>query len=130
MGLWSRFVHLFIGVFRVFSAREMEFNRKKLEGEIVKHSSHLFDYRSEQSHKVFSDYVRSLLNLEILKLSELKPTTLDAFAYQRGRIDALRQVLDLREKFILDKKEERKTGEEGSRRSYVRQPATSAGLSI
>lgn len=127
MGLFSKWRTEKPGV---FTAKEMTFNRTKLQAEIVKHSASLYDYRADQSHKVYSDYVRSLLNLEILRLSEVKPTSLDAYAHQRGKIDALRQVLDLREKFIQDKKVAKETGEKEGARSYVRSPATSAGLSI
>lgn len=127
MGLFSKWRAKKPGV---FTAKELTFNRTKLQAEIVKHSAALYDYRVDHGHKVYSDYVRSLLNLEILRLSEVKPTSLDAYAYQRGKIDALRQVLDLREKFIQDKKVAKETGEKEGARSYVRPPATSAGLAI
>lgn len=130
MDLFSKILRFFFGRRMLFSQRDMVFNRGKLEGDIVKHSAMLYDYRTDQSHKVFSEYLRSLLNLEILKLSEVKLTTPETFAYQRGRIEGLRHALDLREKFIQDKKVAKETGQEESKRSYVRQPATSAGLAI
>lgn len=126
MGLFSRFFKKNA----VFTERELFFNKDRVQADIMKHSSALYDYRSDQSHKVYSDYVRSLLNLEILRLADMKPGTLEAYANQRGRIDALKQVLDLREKFIQDKKVAKETGEVESKRSYLRTPATSAGLSI
>jgi len=131
MALFSKILEFFFGVRPTFTAREMTFNRSRLQREIVHHTHRLNDYAKDQSHQVFVDYTRSLINLEVLRLSEVKPTSLDAYAYQKGRIDGLRHLLDVREKVLLDAEIEKKTkGEQGARRSYVNPPATSAGLSI
>lgn len=121
---------------RVFAERELEFNRSLLQKSIVKLSEDLYAYRSDPGHEVFANYLRQLLNLEILQMSEGKKVDAEAFAYCRGRVDAIRHALNLREKFILDKKaiREAKVGKTNSdhesKRSYVRSPSTQAGLSI
>jgi hypothetical protein len=131
MALFSKILEFFFGARPAFTEREFAFNRSKIQKEIVDHSRRLNDYARDQSHQVFVEYVRGLLNLEILRLSETKPATLDAYTYQKGRIDALRLVLDVREKALIDGEVAKKThGEQGVKRSYVKTPATSAGLSI
>lgn len=129
MGLFSK-----NKVLKVFAERELEFNRQVLEKKIVKLSEDLYAYRNDSSHELFGEYLRQLLNLEVLQLSE-KKLDQENFAYQRGRIDALRHALNLREKFILDKKvlrdsPTRDPSSHEAKRSYVRSPSTAAGLSI
>lgn len=120
----------------LFAERDLDFNRVSLNKAIVKSSEALHAYRNDSAHKLFADYLRAALNLEVLGLSEAKPDAAD-FAYRRGRIDGLRHVLNLREKFILDTDTLRKTKDEspdnhGAKRSFIRrpQPTTEAGLSI
>jgi hypothetical protein len=119
-----------------FSERELDFNRTSLQKTIVKSSEALHAYRHDASHKLFADYLRHVLNLEILQLSEGKLEAED-FAYRRGRIDGIRHALNLREKFILDTDTIRKSKDpapdnHGAKRSFIRpvQPTTAAGLSI
>lgn len=131
MGLFSKIRTWWFGR-KAFSERETHFNRERLGHEMQKHAEALNELRGDLSHKVFADYVRSLLHMEILQLSTLPVTSLEAFARQKGKIEALRQVLDLREKFLQDKKEAKKSGRDEAVRSYVqsRTPANSAGLSV
>lgn len=117
-----------------FTEREMEFNRKKLETDIVRQSEQLYDYRNDESHRVYTDYLRSALNLEVLRLTDGKVPDVD-YAYHRGRVDALRAVLNTREvaiqnKEMLRRSEGKDPQAQEAKRSYVRAPATSAGLSI
>jgi hypothetical protein len=119
---------------KVFAERELDFNKAELQKSVVKRSEQLYAYRHDESHTAFADYLRELLNLEILQLSEGKLDQ-EFFAYHRGRIDALRHALNLREKFIQDVDNLRKGPDKsqdanGAKRSYVRSPSTQAGLSI
>jgi hypothetical protein len=122
MGLFSK-------VTKVFAEREIEFNRLMIHKRIIGLADDLFEYRGEKSHEVFADYVRQTLNLEILTLSEGKDVGPEAYAYKRGRIDALRSLLNLREKNILDKKNAKATKGPEAKRTYIRPPAISAGMS-
>jgi hypothetical protein len=117
---------------RPFTEREFHFNRDRLTSEMQRHAVALNEHRNDASHAAFVSYIRALLHTEMLQLSTMPMTTLEAVARQRGKIDALRQVLDLREKFIQDQKEKKKTGKENAVRSYIphRSPANSAGLSV
>lgn len=134
MALFSKLLSFFAAFFGPprleFGVRELVFNRAKLQADILKNMEALNDYRADQSHKVFIDYLRNLLNLEILRLAEVRTATPEAVALQRGRIEGLRHVLDLREKFLEDKKHQKETKTPAGTRSYVRSPATTAGLSI
>lgn len=117
---------------RLFSEREMEFNKEKLAASIFKQSNLLFDYRNDESHKIFADYLRQFLNLEILKFSEAKADK-EELAYLRGRIAGLRDVLNSREVVIANKDMLRKSKDpkaQEAKLSYVRSPSTQAGLSI
>lgn len=119
---------------KIFAERDLEFNKASLQKAIVKHSEDLYAFRHDESHKVFVDYLRQLLNLEILNLAEGKLDQ-ETFAYHRGRIEALRGALNLRETFIADKETIRKSKDKSpdqqeGKRSYVRPPSTQAGLSI
>lgn len=119
----------------LFTERELEFNKKKLQDAIVRNSEALYTYRNDESHRVFADYVRQVLNLEVLVLSDGKFESAEAYAHQRGRIEGLRNVLNGRESFIRAKEELRKSegkdlGAQEAKRSYIRDPATHAGLSI
>lgn len=116
----------------LFSEREMEFNKERLHAVILKLSSELYNYRNDESHKIYTDYLRHFLNLEILKFSEAKADR-EELAYLRGRIAGLRDVLNAREVYITNKDLLRKSGDpnaQEAKRSYVRSPSTQAGLSI
>jgi len=138
MGLfssWFRRQPKALSLEALFTEREFEFNRERLDRAIVKQSEALYEYRNDESHKVFADYVRHILNREMLLLADAKQTTPEAYAYHRGRIDALRTVLNTRETYIQNKENLRKSptkgpGEQEAKRSYVRAPSTQAGLSI
>ncbi len=134
MGLFSKWFSKKPANEELFAARDLEFNRERLQKAIVKQSEALYDYRNDESHKVYSEYVRYLLNLEVLLLAEGKLGAED-YNYRRGRIDALRNVLNARETFVQNKENLRKSptkgpGEQEAKRSYVRAPSTQAGLSI
>lgn len=113
----------------------LEFNRQALQLSITKLAEDLHDYRNDPGHEVFYEYLQKLLNLEILTLAEAKTRDAETYSYYRGRIDALRHALNLRDKFILDQKTIRgadaKKGktDHQSKRSYIRPPVTSAGMS-
>lgn len=96
------------------------------------HADRLNEFRGTVTHEAFVDFLRTALEAEMLRVTTMGHTDLAAFAYQRGKIDGIRQVLDLREKFLLDRKEAKKTGKAESVRTYVHQkaPANSAGLSV
>jgi hypothetical protein len=119
----------------LFSERELEFNKKKLQDDLIRQSEKLYEYRSDESHRVFSDYVRQVLNLELLQLAEGK-MDLESYAYRRGRVDALRNVINAREvhiqnKEMLRKSEVKDPDAQEAKRSYVRRAtATNAGLSV
>lgn len=132
MGLFSKFKRR--PKVKIFGERELEFSRAALNKAVIKLSEDLYHYRHDTAHTVFSEYLRAVLNLEILSLSEGKWESAD-FAYQRGRVDGLRHALNLREKFIMDKETMRHAkvkSDHEAKRSYVRpvQPTTAAGLSI
>lgn len=133
MALFNRLFLALIFLFQKrgkFSSRELVFNRTKLQADMMKNMDALNDYRADQSHRIFVDYLRNLLNLEILRMAEGRPSTPESVAVQRGRIEGLRHALDFREKFIEDKKVQKETKAPAGTRSYVRSPATTAGLSI
>jgi hypothetical protein len=117
----------------LFAEREIEFNRKKLNDEIVALSGTLYDYRHDESHKLYTGYLQRMLNLEVLAFSEGKVTSEADMAYRKGRIAGIRDVLNAREVFIANRDAHREKKEKGSqeaKRSYVRSPSTQAGLSI
>lgn len=119
---------------RLFAERELEFNKAQLQTALIRRSEDLYEYRSDETHRVFADYVRQVLNLEILQLAEGKLDA-ESYHYRRGRVDALRNLLNAREVYIqnkelLRKSETKGSGEQEAKRSYVRAPATHAGLSI
>jgi len=134
MGLFSRWFFRRPKVVPIFADRDMEYNKATLQTALIRQSEALYEYRNDETHRVFADYVRQVLNLEILALAEGK---LDehSYHYRRGRVDALRNVLNAREVHIQNKELLRKagpksSGEQEAKRSYVRAPATHAGLSI
>ncbi len=136
MGLFSKWWRRAPAKPTLFSERELDFNKESLDRAIVKTSEALWEYRNDQSHKVFADYLRLTLNREILQLADGKVDGgVEAYAYRRGRVDALRQALNAREVFLANKETLRKTQKQdpnaaAGKRSYVRAPATQAGLSI
>lgn len=114
---------------QLFAARELEFNRTKLQKDIAELSGKLYDYRGSEAHEIFASYLRALLNLEILSLSSGKERSAEAYAYSRGRIEGLRHALNLRERFVEEKRLQR-TGNQPSdhpaKRSYFTPRPTSA----
>lgn len=119
---------------KLFAERDLEFNKAQLQAALIRRSSDLYEYRSDETHRVFADYIRQVLNLEMLELTEGKLDP-ESYIYRRGRVDALRNVLNAREvhiqnKELLRKSETKGAGEQEAKRSYVRAPATHAGLSI
>ena len=127
MGLFSKKVPL--------AEREMIFNKELLQKNLSKLAGPMYDFRKDESHKVYTQYIQNLLDAEILEMTRTKELTPDAYAYHRGRIDGLRHVLSLRDKFILDKEYAKKTKgvksktDHESKRSYFK-PPSAAGLSI
>ncbi len=135
MGLFSRwFGRSRLDVTALFETRDLEFNRERLQKAIVKQSESLYEYRNDESHRIFAEYVRYLLNLEILLIAEGKLDA-ESYSYRRGRVDALRNVLNARETFVQNKENLRKSptkgpGEQEAKRTYLRAPSSQAGLSI
>lgn len=134
MGQFSRWFFRTRQPEKLFAEREIDFNRTRLQTAMIKRSEDLYDRRHDEGHQVFADYVRQVLNLEILQLAEGKLDS-ESYIYRRGRVDALRNLLNAREvhiqnKELLRKSESKGPGEQEAKRSYVRAPATHAGLSI
>lgn len=132
MGLFSDLWKKLLSRRRTATERALHFNKERLQTEMQRHAVGLNEYRGDTGHKLFVDFVQTMLHAEILKLSHVPTGDHEAFVHQRGKIAALREVLDLREKFIQDKKQAKKTGaKDDSVRTYIhRTPANSAGLSV
>lgn len=112
---------------------DLNFDANSLNETISRLSPKLFDSRQELGTKVFVNYAHKLLNLEILKIASVKGGTSEQYAYQQGRIDALKDLINRREKFLADEqhaetKDKAKATDHKSTRSYISRPST-AGLS-
>lgn len=115
---------------------DLKFDEKELRESIWKLSKPLYDYRNDDSSKVIIKFIRRCLNLKIIELAQEKELEVDAYAYHRGQIDALRHILNVREKFILDQENAKKTkkdknsADHESKRKYMGASHRQAGLSI
>jgi len=131
MGLFSNWGKKSTG-----TSREIEFNRKKVQKELIDLGKVLYEVRNDETSRLFCAYIQKMMNLEILQLSEQRELTSESYAFTRGRIEALKGVLITREKFIDDRKRAKETkvkeskSDHESKRSYIRPQTTPAGLSI
>lgn len=131
-----------MGLFSKFRAkdkspveREIAYNKEVIQKNLDRCRSGLYDYRNDESHAIFVRLLQSMADLEMLELTTTKELSGEAYAYHRGRIDAIRAVLSLRTKYILDRDNAKKTKENSrgpdheAKRTYMK-PPTSAGLAI
>jgi len=116
---------------------EFEYNKEALSKKIYKSRSDLYADRNSESHKNFVHFIEKLRNLEILTLAAEKDLSAESHSYHRGRLDALNNIISMRDNFISEIKHKRaqentKGAEKNSKRSYLSKPrhAQQAGLSI
>jgi hypothetical protein len=128
MGLFSKY----------FGEKEpsdlFEFNRAELQKEISKVAASLYDTRHEEGHVKLVTFLEKSMNLEILALSAAKELTAEAYAYRRGKIDAIKAVLLAREQALANSKKAAETkgtkspSDNPAKRSYLlRKKARDAG---
>jgi hypothetical protein len=113
-------------------AFDLEYNKEILGKQIVGISDSLVEYKDDPGSQVFVKYITKLLNMEILNLAHAKDVTDGAFSYHRGRVDALKELIDKREAFIFyDKnaKSKDRNTDHRAKVNYIR-PKSTAGLSV
>lgn len=115
-------------------ALDLNYSVEALEKQIRDLARPLHEYRNDTPSKVFVSYIFRLMNLEILKMSTGRELTGEAYAYRRGRVDALRELLSTREAYISHEenaKSKDKQTDHKAKRTYFKRPKPStAGLSI
>lgn len=104
-----------------------------LHESISKLSPDLYEARQDNGSQVFVKYTQKLLNLEVLNLAAERDKSQESYNYHRGRLDALKDLINRREKYLADEsnartKDTSKKTEHKSKRSYIQRPST-AGLS-
>ena len=112
---------------------DLDFNAKALESQIRSLAGALVELRHDPASKAFVQYVVKLMNLEILRLSSTPALNSEAYAYRRGRIDSLRELLTVREAYISNEdnvKSKNKTDNKAKRSYFNRPKPSNAGLAI
>jgi len=109
----------------------LEFDAKALNKKLVDAAKSFYDFRKEESHKDYTDFIEGFLNLEILNLAKAKELTAEAYAYNRGRIDSLKALLSARATAIVTREQEKKLGakQPGTQR-YMKSTSSSGHLAI
>jgi hypothetical protein len=125
MGLFSK-KHIPIKI-------DLDYDIRAVDKGLVRFGAEFYETRQDVGTSVFVKYTHKLLNLEILKLSTSKDLSGDSFAYQRGRVDALKDLINKREAYLADEsnaraKDKSAATDHKSKRSYISRPST-AGLS-
>jgi len=114
--------------------REIKYTIQEVRKDLVKCRKAIYDSRESEGHRDFVSFVEKLRNLEILQLAHIKDVTTESHAYHRGRIEALTNILNVRETYIEDMKttlakDKKSKTENKLARSYIKKPSQ-AGLSI
>ena len=112
----------------------IEFNHQELCKQITKIASTFFDYKGMDAHESVFKFLDLSLNLAILESATMKEPTVESMAYQRGKIDAIKNILLAREKAISDERQAKaaKASKSGhkSKRSYLdNRPRIVGGMS-
>jgi len=104
------------------------FSRNEILKSISKVADTFNEVKGQEGHQNLVTFLEMSMNLDILALSEQKELTSEAYAYRRGKIDAIRNVLISREQAIANSKKEKETrnnkkpSEHPAKRSYVPRP--------
>lgn len=68
-------------------------SREELQKEIVKLADNLYDVRQQEGYQILHKFVEKSLSQYILDLSDRKELTGEAYAFHRGKIDGVRNLL-------------------------------------
>lgn len=110
-----------------------EFNRNTLLKEIDKVARRFNELKGSEGQQDIIAYIEMSMNLGIIALAEQKELTSEAYAYRRGQIDALRNVLIARETAIANSQKEKETKGQGKpsdnsqKRSYLKRDRRAVG---
>lgn len=96
MGLFSRKKE-------ISGSKILTMDLKALRIELERLGQELSDRRTDPTSQVFVAYITKLLNKEILELSTAKELNGEAYAYRRGRVQVLQDLLNTRQIFISRK---------------------------
>jgi len=113
---------------------DLSYNLTEARERILSTAEKLHEYRHDSASTSFVSYISSVLNVEILNLALGKELNEEAYSYHRGRVDAVKELIDRREVFISHqenaKSKDRATDHKAKSNYLPQRPKSTAGLSI